>query len=58
MEMQVDKLEREAVKALLLWLEDHGPLIAPDGRPMLFADGKPVSLEVLNVIAAIRRWTA
>jgi hypothetical protein len=52
-ETQLDELEREAVKALLLWVEEH-PLVAEDGRPMISSDGKPVALEVLNVIGSIR----
>ncbi|HEY8819556.1 MAG TPA: hypothetical protein VIM25_12160 [Candidatus Limnocylindrales bacterium] len=55
--MTVDELERQAAEALRRWLDERGghALLAPDGRAMVWTNGKPVALDVLEVIAALRR---
>ena len=54
---KVDALERDAVKALLRWLDQH-PVLAEDGDPLIWTDGKPVALDVLQVIATLRQHEA
>jgi hypothetical protein len=52
--MRVDEIEQEAVEALERWLYDHCP-VADNGEPTVWADGRPVALDVLRVIEALRR---
>ena len=53
--IEVDALENAAVEALLNWLRG-APLISEDGRPLVKTDGLPVALDVLAVLAAVRRY--
>jgi hypothetical protein len=51
----VDELERQSVAALRRFLDEHGQVALEDGQPLLWTNGKPVALDVLEVIAALRR---
>jgi hypothetical protein len=50
------KIERDAIRALELWLEEH-PVLTEDGRPLEWSDGVPVALDVLDVLIALRGVT-
>lgn len=47
-------VEEQSLNALHLWLDAHPPLSAR-GDVMEYRDGRPVALDILEVIAAIRK---
>lgn len=51
--MSLDAEERATIAALYQWLEDN-PASTEDGQPHRWADGRPVALDRLRVIQAIR----
>ncbi len=42
---QLEAIRADTERALLLWLADN-PVLADDGQPIVWMDGRPVALDV------------
>lgn len=52
----MDLREREAVDALVAWLADRQyPLVSTDGHAQVWDNGRPLALDVLEVVNALRQ---